>query len=303
VPGARFWCNAKEKKTMAILLKGAEVTAALNEKIARKASELAAAGVTPTLAIVRVGERADDVAYERGATKRCAAVGVAVKNYLLPETVTEEKLISTIEEINRDASIHGVLLFRPLPKHLNDERVRAALAPEKDVDGITDGSLAGVFAGTNTGFPPCTPAACMEILKYYKVPLKGRKAVVVGRSLVVGKPVAMMLLSQHATVTVCHTRTADMPAVCREAEVLVVAAGKPKVVDETYLSEGQIVIDVGINMGDDGKLCGDVNFDAAEPIVAAITPVPGGVGTVTTSVLAAHVVTAACRAAGVDEAL
>ena len=288
---------------MAILLKGAEVTAALNEKIARKASELAAAGVTPTLAIVRVGERADDVAYERGATKRCAAVGVAVKNYLLPETVTEEKLISTIEEINRDASIHGVLLFRPLPKHLNDERVRAALAPEKDVDGITDGSLAGVFAGTNTGFPPCTPAACMEILKYYKVPLKGRKAVVVGRSLVVGKPVAMMLLSQHATVTVCHTRTADMPAVCREAEVLVVAAGKPKVVDETYLSEGQIVIDVGINMGDDGKLCGDVNFDAAEPIVAAITPVPGGVGTVTTSVLAAHVVTAACRAAGVDEAL
>lgn len=278
---------------MVKLLKGAEVTAALNEKMMADVAALKLLGIMPQLAIVRVGERGDDISYELGAMKRCEKIGVQVKQFILPADTTQEDLLTVIDEINRDSSIHGCLLFRPLPKHIDDETVRQALAPEKDVDGITDASLAGVFAGTRTGFPPCTAQACMEILDYYGYELKGKKAVVIGRSLVVGKPVAMMLLGRHATVTICHTRTLDMPAVCREAEILIVAAGRPKVVDSAYFSPNQVVIDVGINVDADGKLCGDVNFSDAEAIVAAVTPVPGGVGTVTTSVLVKHVVEAA----------
>ncbi|HIY07942.1 MAG TPA: bifunctional 5,10-methylenetetrahydrofolate dehydrogenase/5,10-methenyltetrahydrofolate cyclohydrolase [Firmicutes bacterium] len=280
---------------MAKLLKGAEVTAALNERIKADVEDLKAKGVNPTLAIVRVGERPDDLSYERGATKRCDTLGVAVEKVLLPEDVTQEELMAAIDRVNNDDRIHGVLIFRPLPKHLDDEAVRRALKPEKDIDGITDGSLVGVFAGTKQGFPPCTPQACMEILDHYGIDPKGKRAVVIGRSLVVGKPAAMMLLGKHATVTVCHTRTVDMPAVCREAEILIVAAGRAGVVGKEYFAPGQIVIDVGINVNAEGKLCGDVNFEEAEPVVEAITPVPGGVGTVTTSVLVGHVVEAAKR--------
>lgn len=278
---------------MAQVLKGAPVVEAMNEAIGREAEVLKARGVFPTLAIVRVGEREDDIAYERGATKRCEKVGVEVRRVLLPGDVSEAELIEAIEALNRDEKVHGVLLFRPLPKHINDDAVRNALAPEKDVDGITDLSLAGVFAGTDTGYAPCTPQACMEILEHYGVDLKGKKAVVVGRSLVVGKPAAMMLLARNATVTVCHTRTADMPAVCRDAEVLIVSAGHAGIVDKHYLAPGQVVIDVGINVNEDGSLCGDVNYADAEAVVTAVTPVPGGVGTVTTSVLVKHVVEAA----------
>ena len=280
---------------MAKLLKGAEVTAALNERIKADVEDLKAKGVNPTLAIVRVGERPDDLSYERGATKRCDTLGVAVEKVLLPEDVTQEELMAAIDRVNNDDRIHGVLIFRPLPKHLDDEAVRRALKPEKDIDGITDGSLVGVFAGTKQGFPPCTPQACMEMLRHYGIDPKGKRAVVIGRSLVVGKPAAMMLLGKHATVTVCHTRTVDMPAVCREAEILIVAAGRAGVVGKEYFAPGQIVIDVGINVNAEGKLCGDVNFEEAEPVVEAITPVPGGVGTVTTSVLVGHVVEAAKR--------
>ena len=276
---------------MAKLLKGAEVTAALNERIKADVEDLKAKGVNPTLAIVRVGERPDDLSYERGATKRCDTLGVAVEKVLLPEDVTQEELMAAIDRVNNDDRIHGVLIFRPLPKHLDDEAVRRALKPEKDIDG----SLVGVFAGTKQGFPPCTPQACMEILDHYGIDPKGKRAVVIGRSLVVGKPAAMMLLGKHATVTVCHTRTVDMPAVCREAEILIVAAGRAGVVGKEYFAPGQIVIDVGINVNAEGKLCGDVNFEEAEPVVEAITPVPGGVGTVTTSVLVGHVVEAAKR--------
>ena len=244
---------------------------------------------------MRVGSRGDDVAYEKGAMKRCETVGVAVKNFVLESDATQDELLTVIDGINKDASIHGVLLFRPLPKHMNDNTVRQALSPEKDMDGITDGSLAGVFAGIPNGFPPCTPQACMEVLDYFGIDPKGKKAVVVGRSLVVGKPAAMMLLGKNATVTVCHTRTVDMPAVCREADILIVAAGKANIVDKSYVSQGQIVIDVGINVDENGKLCGDVKFEDVEPVVGAITPVPGGVGSVTTSVLVGHVVEAAKR--------
>lgn len=281
---------------MAKLLKGAEVVSALNERIMTDAAALKAAGVIPTLALVRVGERADDVAYERGLLKRAETVGVAVRQVLLPETVSQEELLGAIRQINEDDSIHGCLIFRPLPKRLDDERVRALLAPEKDVDGITDGSLAGVFAGTKRGFPPCTAQACIEILDCYGVETQGKNAVVIGRSLVVGKPVAMMLLKKNATVTVCHTKTADMPSVTRRADILIAAAGRAGVVGAEYVSAGQTVLDVGINFTPEGKMVGDADFAAIEPIVDAITPVPGGVGTVTTSVLMAHVAEAARRA-------
>ena len=278
---------------MAELLKGKDVVAAMNEKLTAEVEALKSKGVSPTLAILRVGERPDDISYEKGATKRCATVGVEVENVVLPADVTQDALMKSIDELNDNKNIHGVLIFRPLPKHLDDEAVRKALKPEKDIDGITDGSLAGVFTGSGEGYAPCTAQACMEILDYYGIDCKGKRATVIGRSLVVGKPAAIMLMGKNATVTVCHTKTVDMPAVARNAEILIVAAGKAESITKEYLAPGQIVVDVGINMNDEGKLCGDVKFDDAEPVVGSITPVPGGVGTVTTSVLVSHVVEAA----------
>ncbi len=280
---------------MAKQLLGKEVTAALNERIKADVATLNAKGIKPTLGIIRVGERPDDLSYERGATKRCETLGVEYKKYLLPADVTQEELLKVVDEVNNDDNIHGVLMFRPLPKHINQTVVENALAAEKDVDCQTDASLGGVFTGKKVGFPPCTPQACMEILDHYGIDCTGKKAVVIGRSLVVGKPAAMMLIKKNATVTVCHTRTIDMPSVAREAEILIVAAGRAGVVGAEYVSPGQTVIDVGINVNEEGKLCGDVDYAAVEPIVDAITPVPGGVGSVTTSVLVGHVVEAAMR--------
>lgn len=280
---------------MAKQLLGKEVTAALNARIKEQVAALQAKGVNPTLGIIRVGEREDDLSYERGATKRCETLGVACEKFLLPADVSQEELLKTIHQVNQDDKIHGVLIFRPLPKHLDEKAVICALDPAKDVDGITDGSMVGVFTGADQGFPPCTPQACMEILDHYGIDCTGKKAVVIGRSLVVGKPAAMMLVKKNATVTICHTRTVDMPSVVREADIVIVAAGRAKVVDDSYFTPGQTVIDVGINVNDQGKLCGDVDYDKVEPIVEAITPVPGGVGSVTTSVLVGHVVEAAMR--------
>ena len=282
---------------MATIFKGAEVNSALNARIAADVEALKARGVEPKLGIIRVGERPDDLSYERTAEKRAEKLGVAVEKIVLPEDVSQAELLGVIKGVNENPLIHGVLLFRPLPKHLDEDAVCNALAPEKDIDGITDLSCAGVFAGKELGFAPCTPSACMEILEHYGVELRGKKAVVIGRSLVVGKPAAMMLLKRNATVTVCHTRTADLPAVCREADVLIAAAGKARMVTADFVRPGQIVIDVGINWDEqEQKLVGDVDFDAVEPIVAAITPVPGGVGSVTTSMLIGHVVEAAKKA-------
>lgn len=283
---------------MARQLLGKEVTAALNERIKADVATLNAKGVKPTLGIIRVGERPDDLSYERGATKRCETLGVEYKKYLLPADVSQEELLKVIDEVNKDENIHGVLMFRPLPKHIDQTLVENALCAEKDVDCQTDASLGGVFTVKKVGFPPCTPQACMEILDHYGIDCTGKKAVVIGRSLVVGKPAAMMLIKKNATVTVCHTRTVDMPSVTREADILVVAAGRAGVVGADYVAPGQIVIDVGINVNEEGKLCGDVDYAAVEPIVDAITPVPGGVGSVTTSVLVGHVVEAAMRKFG-----
>jgi len=287
---------------MAEILKGADVVEALGAKMKVNIEALKEKGVTATLAIIRVGERPDDVSYEKTATKRCETVGVNVKHITLPADVAQGELMQKVLDLNADNDVHGVLLFRPLPKHLSDEAVRAVLKPEKDIDGITDGSLAGVFSGSNNGFAPCTAQACMEILKHFNIDCKGKRAVVIGRSLVVGKPVAMMLMGENATVTICHTRTVDIAAVARSAEILIVAAGQMEGITKDYFSPGQVVIDVGINWNDEkGKLCGDVKFDDAEPIVASITPVPGGVGTVTTSVLVSHVVEAAMNTSNKQE--
>ena len=268
---------------MAKQLLGKEVTAALNERIKANVAKLQENGVNPTLCIIRVGENPSDISYEKGATKRCETLGVACEKILLPG------------DVSQDDNIHGVLLFRPLPKHLDQAVIENALAAEKDVDCMTDLSMSGVFTGKQIGFPPCTPQACMEILDHYGIDCTGKKAVVIGRSLVVGKPAAMMLVKKNATVTICHTRTVDMPSVAKEADILIVAAGRAGVVGADYVKEGQIVIDVGINVNAEGKLCGDVDYAAVEPVVEAITPVPGGVGSVTTSVLVGHVVEAAMR--------
>ena len=278
---------------MAEILKGAPVAKAISQQVALRSAELAQRGITPTLAIVRVGDRPDDISYEKGAVKRCDACGAAVRHVILPADVSQDELISAIRSLNQDDSVHGILMFRPLPRHIDEAAVCDSIAPEKDMDGVTEGSMAGIFSGSGKGYPPCTAQACIEILDHYGVELRGKHAVIVGRSNVIGKPAAMLLLGRNATVTICHTKTADMEAECRRANIIVAAAGKAGVVSADHVSPGQIVLDVGINVTPEGKLTGDVDFEAVEPIVSAITPVPGGVGSVTTAVLAKHVVEAA----------
>lgn len=281
---------------MAELLKGKPVADALTAQLAERACMLREQGVVPTLAILRVGEREDDLAYERGALKRCEAVGIRVQRYLLPEDCSQEQLMDAIAQVNADDSIHGCLMFRPLPKALDEAQACAALSPAKDVDGITQGSLYGVFANQPVGFPPCTAEACIRLIEHYGYQLEGARVTVVGRSLVIGRPVALMLQARNATVTMCHTRTRDLPAECAQADILVVAAGHAGTVGAQAVAAGQVVVDVGINWdAQAGKLVGDVDFTGVEPVVAAITPVPGGVGGVTTAVLASHVVEAAER--------
>jgi methylenetetrahydrofolate dehydrogenase (NADP+)/methenyltetrahydrofolate cyclohydrolase len=282
---------------VAEIWKGAPVAAAISADVLRRAEVLKAAGVTPTLAILRVGARGGDIAYETGAKKRCEKAGVAVRQFLLPADCARESLLAAVREINADPSIHGCLMFRPLPRREDEAAACALLAPEKDVDCMTAGSLAAVFSGKGAGYPPCTAQACMELLDYYGYALTGKRAVVIGRSLVIGKPVSMLLQSRNATVTMCHTKTADLPGICREAELLIAAAGRAGMVTAACVGPGQAVVDVGINADAAGGLCGDVDFAGVEPIVRAITPAPGGVGSVTTAVLARHVVQAAEAAA------
>jgi len=281
---------------MSELLKGAPAASALDEKTIEKVNELKARGIQPCLAMLRVGEDEGALSYERGAIKRCDKVGIAVKEVVLPADVTQEKLMETIDALKNDADVHGVLMFRPLPKTLDEKTACEALAPKKDVDGITTGSMAKIYSGAGEGFAPCTATSVMEMLKYYNVELSGKRAVVVGRSLVIGRPVAMLLMQANATVTVCHTKTRNMAEIVREADVLVVAAGKGESIGKEYFRPGQVVVDVGINWSESRqKLVGDVKFDEAEPIVSAISPVPGGVGSMTTAILASHVVEAAER--------
>ena len=288
---------------MAKRLLGKEVNEAIVANLLERTNALREKGIVPTLGILRVGANPSDLSYEKGATTKGEQVGVDVKKFELPEDATKEQVLAMIDQLNADDSIHGVLMFRPLPKHLKNDQneICNRLDPKKDVDCMTHLSNAGVFEDRkDLGYAPCTPAACMEILDHYGIDCKGKNAVVIGRSLVVGKPAAMMLMSKNATVTICHTKTVNTAEVCKNADIIISAAGVLKSLTADYVRPGQVVIDVSMNWNPEkittkgkGGMSGDCVLDEVEPIVEAITPVPGGVGAVTTSVLMKHVVEAA----------
>ncbi len=272
------------------ILKGADVVAAINQSIK---DELATMSYVPQLAIIRVGEKPDDISYERGATKRMETVGLRCTSYHYPEDITDKEFKKAFMSINDDEDVDAILLLRPLPKHIKESDIEKMINPVKDVDGISPVNMAKIYSGDKTGFAPCTPTAVIEMLDYAGIDLAGKRVAIVGRSLVVGKPLAMLMIGRNATVTVCHTKTVDMKETCKNAEIVVAAAGKAKMLNNEYVGEGAVVVDVGINMDENFKLCGDVDFESITEVAKMATPVPGGVGTVTTSVLAKHVVAAA----------
>jgi len=291
---------------MAQLLSGKEVCEALNANLIERANALKEKGINPTLAIVRVGEKKEDLSYETGATKRAALIGIDVVNFVLNEDCTKEELLAVLDKVNADEKIHGCLMFRPLPKHLRayTDEICNRLDPKKDVDSMTSLSNAGIYENrSDLGFPPCTAQACIEILDYYGYDYNGKRATVMGRSLVIGRPISMMLMHRNCTVTTIHTRTKDPMAYLPYSDLIICAAGVLNSVREEHVRPGQTVIDVSMNWNPEkitskgkGGMSGDCDFVAVEPIVDAITPVPGGVGAVTTSVLMKHVVIAAERA-------
>lgn len=273
------------------ILKGLPVANAINEKLMEQVKSIE--GPLPHLAIIRVGERPDDCSYERGAVKKMDKVGVRCTTYTFDADIDNETFQAEFDKINENPDIDGILMLRPLPKQLDEKQIENKIDSRKDLDGISPLNLAKVYAGDESGYAPCTAEAVIEMLDYAGIDIKGKRVTVVGRSLVIGKPVSMLLMKRNATVTVCHTKTVDMAGTCKNAEILVAAAGSARMIKKEYVADGAVVIDVGINVDDDGNLCGDVDFDAISDIAAAATPVPGGVGSVTTSVLAKHLVKAA----------
>jgi len=280
---------------MAEILKGKVVADKIKEKMKKDIEELKKNGKTPTLGIVRLGDNPDDISYERSIIKNCERIGIEAKVFERDINMTTEELVSLMEELNNDNTISGVLVFRPLPKHIDEGKVREALSPSKDVDCMHPMNLARIFEGDLSGFAPCTPKAAMEILLDYGIDLEGKNVVIVNRSMVLGKPLAMMMLKQNATVTICHSKTKDLPEITKKADVVVTALGKAKFFDEKYFNENSICIDVGISLDEEGNLSGDIDFEKVSELVSKITPVPGGVGSVTTSILLSHVVEACKR--------
>lgn len=273
------------------ILKGLPVANAINEKLMEQVKSIE--GPLPHLAIIRVGERPDDCSYERGAVKKMDKVGVRCTTYTFDADIDNETFQAEFDKINENPDIDGILMLRPLPKQLDEKQIENKIDSRKDLDGISPLNLAKVYAGDENGYAPCTAEAVIEMLDYAGIDIKGKRVTVVGRSLVIGKPVSMLLMKRNATVTVCHTKTVDMEGTCKNAEILVAAAGSARMIKKDYVAEGAIVVDVGINVDEEGNLCGDVDFDAITDIAAIATPVPGGVGSVTTSVLAKHLVKAA----------
>lgn len=278
---------------MGKLMLGTEVAKAMKEALTLKTERLKEQGTVPCLAIVRVGERPDDISYERGAKKKMEGIGIECRSIVLEEAISMVRFEEVIRGLNTEADVHGILLLRPLPKHLDEKQVKTWMDPEKDMDCMCDSNILKVFAGEKADYAPCTAEAVMEMLNYYQIPLAGKQVAIIGRSMVIGKPLAMLMLHAHATVTMCHSRSEEMDAICRNADILVAAAGKAKMVKAKMVKEGAVVVDVGINMDENGKLCGDVDFEDVETKVSAISPVPKGVGSITTSVLAKHVLLAA----------
>ncbi|MFR8078066.1 MAG: bifunctional 5,10-methylenetetrahydrofolate dehydrogenase/5,10-methenyltetrahydrofolate cyclohydrolase [Christensenellales bacterium] len=280
---------------MAALMKGAACAKAIRSGIEASVELLRAQKIQPGLGILRIGEREDDIAYERSAIKKAEQVGIAVKKTVLPQESTTEQCLQALAALNQDPAVHGILLFRPLPKHIDEDAVIRAMAVEKDIDGMTPGSLAKVFMGESDGFAPCTAEAVVRLLSYEQYPWKGKHAVVLGRSLVVGKPLAMLMLAKNATVTVCHSATENLPEVCAQADLLVAAIGRARMIDKSYIKPGAMVVDVGINVDEQGTLCGDVDTESALERAALVTPVPGGLGAVTSWLLLEHVIKVAER--------
>ena len=278
---------------MGEIIKGKPVGDALSEVLKGECEALVKNGIQPKLAILRVGAKPNDLSYEKGALKKCETIGITAEVTELPDGTTQEQYIETLEKLNNDSSVHGILTFRPLPEGIDEEVIKNVIAPEKDVDCFSPMNTAKLMEGDKTGFPPCTPTAVVEILKHYNVPLKGANVVVLGRSMVVGKPVSMLLLGENATVTICHSKTKDLSQVCANADVLVAGVGRARMVTADYVKEGAVVIDVGINAKPEGGgICGDVDTDDVVEKVSMVTPVPAGVGSVTTSILAKHVIKA-----------
>lgn len=278
---------------MTTVLKGADVAAGMEAGLRAEADRLRQRRIEPKLGIVRLGARPDDLAYERGALKRFDKLAIATQVFEFSEDIDQECFLAEFDKINALADVHGILLFRPLPRHFDEKAIVKLIDPRKDVDGMSPINAAKVFSGEDDGFAPCTPSAVMEMLDYAGVNLSGKSVALVGRSMVVGRPLAMLMLKRNATVTICHTKTRDLEGICSAADIIVAAAGKARILTASHVSSKNIVIDVGINVDADGKLCGDVDYDAVSAFVAMISPVPGGVGSVTTSVLAKHVLRAA----------
>ena len=273
-----------------ITMKGAAVSAKLKEQVEKGLETLT---WVPKLTIIRVGENPDDISYEKGTTKKLTSFGLEVESKVFPGDISDEAFKKEFAAINADASVDGILMLRPLPKQINEQDIEKMIDPAKDLDGISPVNIAKVFSGDTSGFAPCTAEAVVCMLKMNDIALSGKRVAVVGRSMVVGRPLSMLLLHENATVTICHSRTANLPEVCREADILTACVGKAAMIDHTYVKKDAVVIDVGINVDENGKLCGDVDFADLEGTASAATPVPGGVGGVTTAVLAQHLVCAA----------
>lgn len=273
------------------ILKGGAASGKIKEEVAAMLEEMG--GRVPKLAIVRVGENPDDLSYERGAKKKLENFGLRVQSFVYPKEISHEDFMREFQKVNEDEDVDGILLLCPLPEQIDQKKAAAAIDPCKDLDGISPVNAAKVFSGNQEGFAPCTAEAVMEVLKTAGISVRGKRVVIVGRSMVVGRPLSMLMLQEDATVTICHTKTVDLPDVCREADILVAAAGRAKMLDGSYVKEGAVVVDVGINVDENGVLCGDVDFQSLEGRAAAATPVPGGVGTVTTAILARHLMRSA----------
>ena len=277
---------------MSRILEAKPVVQKLKADLQQDIKSLKDRGQVPSIGLIRVGNRPDDIYYENSIVKNCENMGIRPQKFTLEESIPMTDFIKLLKQVNADLGIHGIMIFRPLPQQLDEELLKHIIDPAKDIDCMSPLNQARIFAGDMSGLLPCTPAAVMEILRYYKIELQGAKAVVVGRSMVVGKPLSMMLLKENATVTICHSKTQNMLDICKNADILVAAIGKPKFIDANYVSPQSIVIDVGINDAGDGKMCGDVDFQAVAEQVQAITPVPGGVGSITTTLLLKNVVKA-----------
>lgn len=274
------------------IIKGKPVADKITEDLKKEVKNLNEMGINPKLAIVRVGERPDDLAYERGALKRCQNIGIETEVIELDENISQDEFIKAIHKLNEDDKVNGILTFRPLPKHLSEDEIKYEISPKKDIDCFNPINTAKIVENDKTGYPPCTPTAVIEILKHYGINLTGANIVVLGRSMVVGKPLSMLLLNENATVNICHSKTRNLSEIASQADILVAAVGKAKMVKKNYIKDGAIVIDVGVNVDDQGNLCGDVDMEDVLDKVSMITPVPGGVGAVTTSILATNIVKA-----------